>query len=80
MVDQSEGVTAAQLAHWPLLEWDALYLDLEDAADPMLVGLVGAIRARVMGRPGGEVLAQGVGAVGEPVGLVYRLLGFPLER
>src|SRR6188472_1093172 len=33
-----------------------------------------------MGRPGGEVLAQGVGAVGEPVGLVDRSLGFALEE
>jgi hypothetical protein len=50
VVDQGEGVAAAQLAHRPLLELDALYLDLEDAADPVLVGLVGAFRPWVMGR------------------------------
>jgi hypothetical protein len=43
VVDQSESVTAAQLAHRPLLQRDALDLYLEDAADPVLVGLVGAL-------------------------------------
>jgi hypothetical protein len=42
VVDQSESVAAAQLAHRPLLQRNALHLDLEDAADPVLVGLVGA--------------------------------------
>ena len=41
VVDQGEGVAAAQLAHRPVLEGDALDLDVEDAADPVLVGRVG---------------------------------------
>jgi hypothetical protein len=40
VVDQGEGVAAAQLAHRPLLHRDALYLHLEDAADAVLIGLV----------------------------------------
>jgi hypothetical protein len=43
VVDQGESVAAAQLAHWPLLQEDALDLNVEDAADPVLVGLVGPL-------------------------------------
>jgi hypothetical protein len=41
VVDQGEGMASAQLAHRPLLQRNPLYLDLEDAADPVLVGLIG---------------------------------------
>jgi hypothetical protein len=79
VVDQGQGVTAAQLAHRPLLQRQSLDLDLEDATDPMLVGGVGPFRPRVLSRPGGEVLAEGVGTCREPVCLVDRFLGFTLE-
>lgn len=63
VVDQGEGVPSAQLPHRPLLERHALDLDLEDAADAVLVGRVRALRAWVASRPSREVLAKGVGAV-----------------
>jgi hypothetical protein len=66
VVDQGEGMAAAKLAQRPSLQRDALDLNLEDAADPVLVGRVGSLRARMAGRPGGEVLAQGVRTVREP--------------
>jgi hypothetical protein len=28
VIDQGKGVAAAQLAHWPLLQWDALDLHI----------------------------------------------------
>lgn len=43
VVNQGEGMASAQLAHRPLLEWDALDLRLEHAADAVLVGLVGSL-------------------------------------
>jgi len=43
VIDQSQSVTASQLAHWPLLQRDAFDLYLEDAPDAVLVGLVGPL-------------------------------------
>jgi hypothetical protein len=63
VIDQGEGVAAAQLPHRPLLQGNALDLYVEDAADAVLVGGVGALGARMARRPGGEILAQGVRAV-----------------
>jgi hypothetical protein len=56
VVDQGEGVAAAQLVHRPVLQGDALNLDVGDAGDPVLVGRVGPLGSRVALDPGGEVL------------------------
>jgi hypothetical protein len=41
VVGQGEGVAAAQFVHRPVLQGDALNLDVGDAGDPVLVGRVG---------------------------------------
>jgi hypothetical protein len=41
VVDEDEGVAAAQLMHRPVVQGDALNLDVGDAGDPVLVGRVG---------------------------------------
>lgn len=79
VVDQGKRVAPTQLAHRPLLQRQALDLDLEDAADPVLVGGVGPLRPRMLRRPGREVLAEGVRTCRKPVRLVDRFLGFALE-
>jgi hypothetical protein len=63
VIDQGEGVAAAQLPYRPLLQGNALDLYVEDAADSVLVGCVGPLGARMASRPRGEVLAHDVGAI-----------------
>jgi hypothetical protein len=70
VIHEREGVAAAQLVQWPVLERDALDLHIEDSADSVVVSGVGPFRTRVTLGPRGGVLAEGVGLVGDPVGLL----------
>lgn len=81
VVDQGESVAAAQLAHRPVLQPDALDLHVGDTADSVLVGRVGSLGSGVALGPGGEVVAECVGSIREAVGLVNRPLrfAFPFE-
>lgn len=58
MVDQGEGMAVAQIAEGPVLEGYALDLHVDDAGDPVLIGGIGSLGARMLLGPGGEVLAQ----------------------
>ena len=78
VVDQGEGVTAAQLAHRPVLQGDALDLYVGHSADAVVIRRVRALGSRVALGPGGGVVAQGVRSVREAVCLVNRLLRFAL--
>lgn len=78
VVDQGKGVAAAQLMHRPVLQGDALNLDIGDAGDTVLVGRVRPLGSRVALDPSGEVLVEGVGSGRDLVGLVDRTLGFAL--
>ncbi len=78
VVDQDQGVAAAQLAHRPILQRDALDLHVDEATDPVLVGRVRPLGSRVALRPRREVRAQRVGSVRDPVRLVDRPLGVGL--
>jgi hypothetical protein len=81
VVNQGEGVAAAQLVQWPVLELNALNLHVEDSADSVVVRGVGAFRAWVAFGPGGGVVAEGVGLLGDTVRLFDRPLrvGLALE-
>ncbi len=68
----TSGRSTARLAQRPVLQGDALDLHVDEPADPVLVGRVGPFRPRTPLGPGREVDAEGVGAVGEPVGPVDR--------
>jgi hypothetical protein len=74
VIDQGEGVTASQLVQWPVLERDALDLHVEDSADSVVVRGIGAFCSGVTFGPGGRVVAEGVGAVADPVCLINRTL------
>jgi hypothetical protein len=63
VIDQGEGVAAAELAERPVLQGDALDLHVRDAGDPVVVGRVGAFGARVALGPGGGIVADGVGSI-----------------
>lgn len=78
VVDKGEGVAPAQLAQWPVAQSDALDLHVGDAAYPMVVGVVGALRPGVPFGPGLEVVAEGVGSIREAVRLVDGALRFGL--
>ena len=82
VVDQGEGVAAAQLAQWPVPQGDALDLHVEHAADAVVVRGVGALRSWVAFGPGLGVLAEGVGSIRKAVRLFNRPLsiGLALER
>ena len=56
--DEDQGVAAAQLAHRPILQCDALDLNVGEPADPVLVGRVGPLRTRVAFGPGLEGAAS----------------------
>jgi hypothetical protein len=62
VVDQGQGVAAAQFGEGPVPQRDALDLHVSDSADPVVVGGVGALGSGVALGPGLKVGAQGVGA------------------
>ena len=86
VVDQREDLTAAQLVEFPIAQRPTFDIDVEDVADPVAIGLVGALGARVAGEPVREVGADLLGGdetarVEALQGLVDRRLGvaFALE-
>jgi hypothetical protein len=74
-------MAAAQLAERPVLQRDALDLNVGNAADAVVVRRVGAFRARMALGPGGGVVAEGVRPIRESICLVdgFLRIGLPPE-